>query len=144
MLELEGIAACRGFHHINFWCLWSSSVDQQEQLGCSNVQEARSIPNGRDSLVRSNGAKGTLCPLFFFAQCCLGKVPGGAPFSQLHKGIGSIARTGQLMQLYKSQLYKSKQIQTKQRQQQIPNCGGREDETDARAVRPNSLARCIE
>ena len=76
---------------------------------------------------------------FFFARCCLGKVPGGAPFSQLHKGTGIITRTGQLMQLYKQ-----KQIQTKQRQQQIPNCGGREDETDARAVRPNSLARCIE
>ena len=76
---------------------------------------------------------------FFFARCCLGKVPGGAPFSQLHKGIGSITRTGQIMQVYKP-----KQIQTKQRQQQIPNCGGREDETDARAVRPNSLARCIE
>ena len=28
--------------------------------------------------------------LFFFALCCLGKVPGGAPFSQLHKsGNGS-------------------------------------------------------
>ena len=27
---------------------------------------------------------------FFFAQCCLGKIPGGAPFSQLHKsGNGS-------------------------------------------------------
>ena len=23
---------------------------------------------------------------FFFARCCLGKVPGRAPFSQLHKG----------------------------------------------------------
>ena len=76
---------------------------------------------------------------FFLARWCLGKVPGGAPFSQLHKGIGSITRTGQIMQVYKP-----KQIQTKQRQQQIPNCGGREDETDARAVRPNSLARCIE
>ena len=75
----------------------------------------------------------------FFARCCLGKVPGGAPFSQLHKGIGSITRTGQIMQVYKP-----KQIQAKQRQQQISNCGGREDETDARAVRPNSLARCIE
>ena len=39
--------------------------------------------------------------LFFFAQCCLGKVPGGAPFSQLHKGNGIIARTGQIVQLYK-------------------------------------------
>ena len=27
---------------------------------------------------------------FFFALCCLGKIPGGAPFSQLHKsGNGS-------------------------------------------------------
>ena len=23
---------------------------------------------------------------FFFALCCLGKIPGGTPFSQLHKG----------------------------------------------------------
>ena len=23
---------------------------------------------------------------FFLALCCLGKIPGGAPFSQLHKG----------------------------------------------------------
>ena len=33
-----------------------------------------------------------LLPLahFFFALCCLGKIPGGAPFSQLHKsGNGS-------------------------------------------------------
>ena len=29
-------------------------------------------------------------PFFFFALCCLGKIPGGAPFSQLHKsGNGS-------------------------------------------------------
>ena len=28
--------------------------------------------------------------VFFFALCCLGKIPGGAPFSQLHKsGNGS-------------------------------------------------------
>ena len=69
--------------------------------------------------------------LFFFllVAACV-KVPGGASFSQLHKGTGIITRTGQLMQLYKP-----KQIQTKQRQQQIPNSGGREDETDARAVR---------
>ena len=31
---------------------------------------------------------------FFFARCCLGEVPGGAPFSQL-----KIARTGQIMRL---------------------------------------------
>ena len=24
--------------------------------------------------------------VFFFALCCLGKILGGAPFSQLHKG----------------------------------------------------------
>ena len=29
-------------------------------------------------------------PTIFFALCCLGKIPGGAPFSQLHKsGNGS-------------------------------------------------------
>ena len=39
----------------------------------------------------------------------LGKVPGGAPFSQLHKGDGKIARTGHIMQIY------NKKIQT--------NCG---------------------
>ena len=39
---------------------------------------------------------------FFCARCCLGKVPGGAPFSQLHKGDGKIARTGQIMQIYKT------------------------------------------
>ena len=28
--------------------------------------------------------------MIFFALCCLGKIPGGAPFSQLHKsGNGS-------------------------------------------------------
>ena len=51
------------------------------------------------------GRESSLCLLqpgaFFFARCCLGKVPGGAPFSQLHKGIGNIVRTGQHMQLYK-------------------------------------------
>ena len=31
-----------------------------------------------------------LTSVFFFALCCLGKIPGGAPFSQLHKsGNGS-------------------------------------------------------
>ena len=25
------------------------------------------------------------CFFLFFALCCLGKIPGGAPFSQLHK-----------------------------------------------------------
>ena len=35
--------------------------------------------------------RGRAQPLtFFFALCCLGKIPGGAPFSQLHKsGNGS-------------------------------------------------------
>ena len=105
--------------------LWISTAPSQTQVDTANRLATSSLH---------------LSPSpFFFARCCLGKVPGGSPFSQLHKGIGSITRTGQLMQLYKP-----KQIQTKKRQQQIPNCGGREDETDARAVRPNSLARCIE
>ena len=50
--------------------------------------------------------------LFFFARCCLGKIPGGAPIQA-----------------------------TNSRQQQIPTKrGGREDETDARAVRRPALA----
>ena len=40
----------------------------------------------------------------FLARCCLGKVPGGAPFSQLHKGDGKIARTGHIMQIYKKNI----------------------------------------
>ena len=64
--------------------------------------------------------RGRNLTFFFFARCCLGKVPGGAPFSQLHKGDGKIARTGHVMQIY------NQSIQTNWRQQQIPNCGGRE------------------
>ena len=37
-----------------------------------------------------NPHKGQGRVFFFFALCCLGKIPGGAPFSQLHKsGNGS-------------------------------------------------------
>ena len=36
----------------------------------------------REGPVKKNGYGRTL----FFARCCLGKIPGGAPFSQLHKG----------------------------------------------------------
>ena len=40
--------------------------------------------------VREQGDTFTLISFFFFALCCLGKIPGGAPFSQLHKsGNGS-------------------------------------------------------
>ena len=45
--------------------------------------------------------------MFFFARCCLDKVPSGTPFSQLHKGDGKIARTGHIVQIYKET---SKQI----------------------------------
>ena len=38
---------------------------------------------GRRKVVAARGSK--QCP-FFLALCCLGKIPGGAPFSQLHKG----------------------------------------------------------
>ena len=67
----------------------------------------------------------TVFKRLFFARCCLGKVPGGAPFSQLHKGIGSITRTGQLMRLYKPKTNSNKTAAA------TNNCGGREDETDA-------------
>ena len=37
----------------------------------------------------TNGFSGC-SQIIFFALCCLGKIPGGAPFSQLHKsGNGS-------------------------------------------------------
>ena len=40
-------------------------------------------------MMKENGAKKRTAH-FFFALCCLGKIPGGAPFSQLHKsGNGS-------------------------------------------------------
>ena len=77
---------------------------------------------------------------FFFAQCCLGKVPGGALFSQLHKGD---------RQNREDRPYQLQRCETKQIQQQISGSNkfpieGREDETDARAVRSDSLARRIE
>ena len=41
---------------------------------------------------------------FFFALCCLGKIPGGAPFSQLHKsGNGSRVDRPELA-IYKDEL----------------------------------------
>ena len=43
-------------------------------LGLPSEQEAAALSSWR-------GAS-----RFFFALCCLGKIPGGAPFSQLHKG----------------------------------------------------------
>ena len=44
------------------------------------------VDNLNDCLEGSKGFK----LVFFFALCCLGKIPGGAPFSQLHKsGNGS-------------------------------------------------------
>ena len=39
------------------------------------------LKGGESSVLRSQ-----LNISFFFALCCLGKIPGGAPFSQLHKG----------------------------------------------------------
>ena len=40
---------------------------------------------GRE-LLRDREAFGLCGKRFFVALCCLGKIPGGAPFSQLHKG----------------------------------------------------------
>ena len=74
--------------------------------------------------------------LFFLARCCLGKVPGRAPFSQLNKG-DIIARTGHNLHTYNKQI--RKQISGSNKFL----IGGREDETDARAVRSDSLARRI-
>ena len=68
----------------------------------SGVSQAFSLPNGGGSErnregfgskdveeVKSCGRRIT-GDFFFFALSCLGKIPGGAPFSQLHKtGNGS-------------------------------------------------------
>ena len=41
---------------------------------------------------------------FFFALCCLGKIPGGAPFSQLHKS-GKRSRVDRpYLAIYKDEL----------------------------------------
>ena len=55
-----------------------------------------SLTIGRFSGVRTGDWSGHVITLrgfrvkdprtIFFARCCLGKIPGGAPFSQLHKG----------------------------------------------------------
>ena len=74
----------------------------------------------------------------FFARCCLGKVPGGAPFSQLHKGDRHNREDRPYLHSYKKQI--QKQISGSNK---LP-IRGREDGTDARAVRSNSLARRIE
>ena len=45
---------------------------------------------GRAAPIQLRGTGGVRRMTFFFALCCLGKIPGGAPFSQLHKsGNGS-------------------------------------------------------
>ena len=44
--------------------------DRQDLIASSAMQQKKVIVAG---------------PAFFFALCCLGKIPGGAPFSQLHK-----------------------------------------------------------
>ena len=78
--------------------------------------------------------------ILFFAQCCLGKIPGGAPFSQLHKGDKQSHMDRPKLAKYKNKFKQQISGSNKFR----PKRGGREDETDARAVRSDPLARCIE
>ena len=64
---------------------------------------------GRE-LLRDREAFGLCGKRFFVALCCLGKIPGGAPFSQLHKGgffffalccLGKIPGGAPISQLHK-------------------------------------------
>ena len=74
--------------------LYSSSHAYQ-----GSTVEAQRASNGLVKVISSRtGSDGDQVPQtssscispFFFALCCLGKIPGGAPFSQLHKsGNGS-------------------------------------------------------
>ena len=71
-------------------------------------------------------------PTFFFARCCLGKVPGGAPFSQSTQrwqNRKDRPNHANLQQKHSNKLAAATNSY----------CRGREDETDARAVRPNSF-----
>ena len=63
-----------------------SGVNRQlhVQIGCK-----LRIGNRKDELTKQ-AKRNKLRIIFFFALCCFGKIPGGAPFSQLHKsGNGS-------------------------------------------------------
>ena len=95
------------------WLFWSTTwsmshiikLSSWHMTRCSAKVARKRIGFGSGSPQLSRNLRGFL---FFFARCCLGKVPGGAPFSQLHKGHGIITRTGQLMQLYKSKTNSNK------------------------------------
>ena len=50
-----------------------------------NHVAAVSLHLGQSGATGQEGRELVRC-VFFFARCCLGKIPGGASFSQLHKG----------------------------------------------------------
>ena len=59
-----------------------------QEVGCPHHEELRSTACSVALVVLWMGLHQEI--FFFFALCCLGKIPGGAPFSQLHKsGNGS-------------------------------------------------------
>ena len=98
--------------HARRWQTKEGTYRQKEQL----------LPDVRDNDI-------VMADSSFFLLVAAWVSPRRSALQSATQRYRIITRTGQLMQLYKP-----KQIQTKQRQQQIPNCGGREDETDARAV----------
>ena len=74
----------------------TKGVDPQtlERDGSANPNDevpGIDLPGGMEALHSlANVPKSWPLAIFFFALCCLGKIPGGAPFSQLHKsGNGS-------------------------------------------------------
>ena len=68
------------------------------------VDLSASVSSGTTWEVDADGMYCSNNVLFFFALCCLGKIPGGAPFSQLHKsGNGSRVDRPELA-IYKDEL----------------------------------------
>ena len=68
-----------------------TSPDDALQLIATLTVSQMAAQHTKFGRVASNAMDADLYyPFFFFALCCLGKIPGGAPFSQLHKsGNGS-------------------------------------------------------
>ena len=87
-------------HPCHYWQLHEPMHSSDHVNSCSGLQRTY-LPwtSTLSHMLRRSMRHSRSClKALFFARCCLGKVPGGVPFSQLHKGDGNIAWTGQIMQ----------------------------------------------
>ena len=101
---------CRAFHPLNF-----PPRAQSKNRRSNSRPPVRMPPNEPAKAVPKGDALQHMYSCFFFARCCLGKVPGGAPFSQLHK-------SDKQSRVDKPKLASNKQI--KASRQQIPKKEG--------------------